>query len=64
VISLNALSDQITTIIAEHKDCGGHCHAWAQPNDNPEFMKENEHLGAILSYFVWGVINNGISRDN
>jgi hypothetical protein len=60
MITLNELSDQIITIIAEHKDCGGHCHCWNQPNDNPDHIKSNEHLGSILTYFVWGVIKNGI----
>jgi hypothetical protein len=60
MISLNGLSDQIKIIIAEHKDCGGHCHSYGHPNTNMEFEKENEHLSAILTYFVWGVMNNGI----
>ena len=50
-------------IIAEHKDCGGHCHAWGQPNNSMEFEKENEHVSAIVTYFVWGVIN-GLHSDN
>lgn len=63
MISLNHLSDSIKMIIAEHKDCGGHCHAWGQPNNSMEFEKENEHVSAIVTYFVWGVIN-GLHSDH
>ena len=62
MISLNALSDSIQMIIAEHKQCGGHCHAWGQPNDHMEVLKESEHLAMIVTYYVWGVMN-GIRRD-
>jgi hypothetical protein len=57
MISLNGLSDQIKTIIAEHKDCGGHCHSWGQPNNGMNWEKDNEHLSSILTYYVWGVLN-------
>ena len=60
MITLNALSDQITMIITEHKDCGGHCHNYGLGNDNMELLKDNEHVSLAITYFVWGVINNGI----
>ena len=63
MISLNLLSDSIKMMIAEHKDCGGHCHTWGQPNDEMDILKENEHLSNIITYYVWGVMN-GIRRDS
>jgi hypothetical protein len=64
MINLNALSDQIKIIIMEHKDCGGHCHSYGHPNTNTSWDQENEHLSLVITYFVWGVINNGISRND
>jgi len=64
MISLNALQDQITMIIAEHKTCGGHCHPWGEINDQHDYEKENAHLATIITYYAWGVINNGICRDH
>ncbi len=62
MISLNALGDSIKGIIAEHKDCGGHCHCWGQANNEIDVFKENEHLAIIVTYYVWGVMN-GIRGD-
>ena len=64
MISINGLSDAIRTMIMEHKDCGGHCHNYGHPNTNTDWEKENEHLSLVITYYVWGVMNNGISRDN
>jgi hypothetical protein len=64
MITLNGLADQITMIITEHKDCGGHCHHYGNANNNMDLLKDNEHLSLAITYFVWGVINNGIYRDN
>ena len=60
--SVNALRDQIEMIIAEHKDCGGHCHNFGVGNDKPEMFKVDEHLSTIITYYVKGV-NDGLLRD-
>ena len=33
--SVMALHQQIEMIIAEHKECGGHCHNFGEKNDKP-----------------------------
>jgi hypothetical protein len=58
-INLQSFTEQIATIIAEHKSCGGHCHCWDQGNEAPEHVKDNEHLASLIAYYAKGV-NDGI----
>jgi hypothetical protein len=57
MVNLQTLGNQIETIMAEHKDCGGHCHMWNQKNEKLDVFKEQEHVAKIITYYVWGVID-------
>jgi hypothetical protein len=51
---MESYGGQIRMIIAEHKQCGGHCHNFGEPNDLTSVELPEAHVATIITYYTKG----------